>query len=551
MPTLRSRRNFAGIDSRPGSTDNILNSASDMRNVQLRDKAITKRLGHQKIHDDAVKCASVLWDGTTSQGIRVPDYEFTDLPAGTWSFEFAFRYDTAVPAASVRNIIMGPIEAQIIESGGSNFIEVGYDTGGGAVLPLVGTTAVVPDTDYFVSVTFDDTVGGGTIEIYLDGSADGSTGGLGSIQPSGSIDLIVGEEPGVLPDLGKLYVGEIRIWADTRTSTEISTMQGRQLTAAEIDDGGTTDLKHYWQMGEGGGDTATDLGDEGNDMQVCYDPFQTGIVDGSDGSLRVFDIEKTYASNTQQSTSWQNWFNGDNVTWQLAVKFDQYPTDTAAWEYAIIPMGSSTMTTSGMILSLDSPGASSAHRLVLNFYHPTIPGEDLQAVYTFSPVIGQTYDIAAVSTLTGGMRDIELFVDGVSVATAGPAAATSPAAGSVTTGLVVGMSKVVAVAAGVNDVIDYTVDDIKTWDAAKSAAFVADNVGRTLYETDLDDDDLAAYWKLDENVGRTQTALFSTPRDSFNSASFVDRPDAQFFGAGCPLWSFGLVTCADPCIRGS
>lgn len=549
MPRITSRGNFQGLDTRPGAVDSSLNTAAAMDNIVLRDKDILKRKGHQKIHDDAIRCASVLWDDTSESSIRIGDFEFVNLTsAGGWSFEFAVRFET-LPSAGVRLFLNGPLNAQVASTG---IISVGSDTGGGAVF-LASATALTVDTDHYISVTYDP-AGAGTLILYINGVSDATDAAYGTPNTPTTIDQFVGSAPAGTA-LGDLRICDFRVWDDTRTPTEVALWDSRQLTDAEILN---ADLEHYWKMDEGTGDTAADSGSLNITMNVCYNPFANPLVPGSNGALRVFDVEKAPIAENEQRTSppagWQNWRNGDNITHEFFIKFDEVPTDSVAiaWQYAIMPCGSATTTTAGMVFSIESVLLSTLYKFRLDYFHPTIPGED-RTVTVDVPgglVLGQVYRITCQAEFTGGTRTIRLFSDGVLLGALG-AAATTPAGIAPNTGMIVALDKVTAVPSLASDRIDYTVDDIRTWGTVfRTTPEILDVGEHALYDTDLDDLDLAAYWPLDERVGRSKLALFAKPFTDFNTVFWANRPDAQYFGTGCPIWSFGLVTCYDPCDRG-
>ena len=164
MPTLRSKRNYSGIDSRPGAADNILNGASAMRDIQLRDKSIKSRKGHQKMHSTAVVASSLLWGDTDTEVIALNSVSWArpDSASG-WSYEFAVRFSN-VPSASARQLLLGPLNAKIETTGK---ITVGADVGAG-LLPLLSTGTLSKNTDHYISVTYDPS-GAGTLLLYIDG----------------------------------------------------------------------------------------------------------------------------------------------------------------------------------------------------------------------------------------------------------------------------------------------------------------------------------------------------------------------------------------------
>jgi len=543
MPTQRSRRNWAGTDSRKGAVDNILNSASSMRDVVLRNKAIEKRLGHQKMHTDAIKCSSVLFDTTTTQPILADStqlFDFTSLRG--WTIEFSFSI-SEIPTSASRTILKGPFDVRIT-TGALLRVDVGVFAN------LDSATTIVIDTDYYASITYDP-AGAGTLTMYLDGVSDAVDAAYGKpVNPSPTTDMEIGSIVAGA-EVGELRVSELRMWDDLRTSGEVAGADGRQLTAEEI--AADVELKHYWQFGEGGGDTADDLGVTDYDLPVCYDALVDGIIDGSNGALRIKNIEKTFASNDQNAGGdWSPWMNGDDVLWDFFVKFDSYPVTTDAWEYMFQPCGAATSSTDGMFMSLNSAGATTVVDLDLIFEHAT-EGVTISKA-AFDPVLGQTYRLSARSSIVAAVRTTTLFIDGVAiVSSAGiPVVAV---AGSTSSGIVSALVKTTSPTT-VDGTIDYTVDDIRTWSdstgagVAKTDAFVAALGEHTLYDTDYSDIDFAANWKMESLFGRSGASLPSSPLATFSSTIWAIRPDAQFFGTGCALWSSGTVTCASPCIRG-
>jgi hypothetical protein len=152
---------------------------------------------------------------------------------------------------------------------GTDYIEVRVSDADGdrAIQNTNGTT--ISEGWHHVAMVVDR--GSNTIKGYLDGSATpfndhGSIGGslanVGSI--SSTMEMLAGATDGgaSATQFFNGSIGEIRVWDDARTSTEIANSYDKQLNGDE------QGLAGYWTFEEGTGNVANDQSGNGNDASI-------------------------------------------------------------------------------------------------------------------------------------------------------------------------------------------------------------------------------------------------------------------------------------------
>jgi hypothetical protein len=530
MPRINSRGNFAGIDSRPGFADSSLNSCSDMRNIQLRDKAITKRLGHQKVHTDAAKRGSLLFDSEDASTVDLSTLSLTS--AGGWSYEFAFRL-SGVPSAVTRVILTGPLNAQVTSAG---TLQVGSDTGGGAVL-LNSATTIAANTTYFVSVTYDP-AGAGTLILYLDGSSDATNAAYGTPNtPDATQDLELGSVV-QSADGAFLWVSELRIWDDTRTPTEVDDWDGMQLPPAIY---GDANLDAYWRLDEGGGNDISEI--VGSTTQtIRYDPYATGIIKGSSGSVAIMNLnESASASQYQNVADWDYFLNANDMTWEFNVVFTDIPSGVSpGFTYVLAEIYDPTVATQGVRFEVQSPGASANINFRFTYTDSANPGTDnilLTEVFA-SKVAGRVYHVAlTVDRNVGVDRTANMYIDGVLAA--GPTAVVDTDGANTTSGTNLTLDIVKLTKTSGDESVDYAIDEMRLWDEVRTVTQIDLTKERTLYDNEITDE-LVGYWKFDDQ----NRAFFLSEVDGDAGANmqFTYPPHMSFTQYPFSNWGFGLVT---------
>ncbi|MBV5324085.1 MAG: LamG domain-containing protein, partial [Rhodospirillaceae bacterium] len=125
--------------------------------------------------------------------------------------------------------------------------------GGGA--SLTGSTALTAATWEHVAITRS----GGTLTLYLNGSAVGTTSGASGDMSNG-LPLMFGArlDPGGGTELNLTGdISDVRVWSTARTSSEISTNMGHRLTGNE------SGLVDYLPLNEAGGTSVHDYSAQG------------------------------------------------------------------------------------------------------------------------------------------------------------------------------------------------------------------------------------------------------------------------------------------------
>lgn len=534
MPVISARGNFAGLDTRRGFADSSLNSCSDMRNIQLREKSIKKRLGHQKLHDDAVKGSSLCWSEFGNEiPLEIDSPGAIDSGSG-WSFEFAFRIDKLPTGGTPRKITNGYLVADVSNAG---VLRVGSDTGGGPTF-LTAATTIVIDTTFFVSVTYDP-AGAGTLIVYIDGVSDATDAAYGTPNdPDETQGLFIGSRGGLLTG-GALYIADLRIWDDTRTPAEVDAFDGVQIPTEIVSNEGA-DLVHYYRMDDGSGFVLSDIGNSNQDITFCADPFVEGIVDGSLGALRDFDgrilAQNTSSGTTVVGDNWGYFQNANDMTWEFAINFTALPA-VATGTHILFRIDESPGADHEVIFRIIVSGADYLFEF---FYEDNDPAGDNATVTSTTTITeGTTFHVALTVDRDSGVdRDFRLYIDGVEEDT--DLAVTDGGSDSNPTNTRL-INELGPPAAG--EGVDYTVDEMRLWGITRTTDDVDNTKGRILHEGEITDD-LYAYYKFEE---RDRNGFMSSVS---GDANFNNPPHLVAELDVCPEWAFGLVVKEDPCIRG-
>ena len=468
------------------------NVSPDAENNDYQRGSIRRRQGYQRLHSNAVVEGGIQLDNTNGSGtlnnyVSILDDSTLDLDAD-FTLEIFLRILTE-PTANItiitkRNIGGGNTGWDLIYNYTSYRFDFRMYDSGGTLRTISSTAGSLPliGANIHIAVVRSST----TITVYRDLAA--GSGGACSGTANNSDNVLIGQQAtgfSTSAQTSSMIVGELRVFNDVRTTTELANCAERGLVASEIADANTTG---YWPMTDATWGIVEDQTSNKNHGSISNsNPSSVaGLVPnagedgygmrfrGAGGGLSV--VGNLYAQ-ASYDAKWVTITETGN-TWTIEgwVRLDRGPTGGAT-QY-IFDLGA-LLTNSTFRLYIDTSKN-------LYFSYSTTSTHANEAQDTgYDVVTGTAFHVALVRSAD----NIWCYINGALQTTeTGVTTENGPTASD--QNLVMG-----AISTGLSGFAAITVDEVRLWKSARSQY----EVQRWMNEfyPNVSDTNLVGYWRFD------------------------------------------------------